>query len=123
MDYLLDRIAQATGDPGSLVKRRPDEPTSRWAARAVLHTLADVIGMPDTEIGRAAVAGPWLATLSANGGEVYASVPERVSFVHEQAARGSRPRGYDLVKRRRGAGGLWTVVVPSVDDEPSREAT
>lgn len=36
---LFDRIAQACGDPGSYLPRRPDESVTRWSARAVAHVL------------------------------------------------------------------------------------
>lgn len=39
-----DRLAQACGDPGSIVGRQHhlDESLSRWQMRAVLHVLAEV---------------------------------------------------------------------------------
>lgn len=36
-----DRIAQACGDPGSIVGRQAGESLSRWCMRAVLHILAE----------------------------------------------------------------------------------
>jgi hypothetical protein len=41
---LQNRLAQACGDPGSIVGRQHhiDEPLPRWQMRAVLHVLAEV---------------------------------------------------------------------------------
>lgn len=41
---LQDRLAQACGDPGSIVGRQHhvDESLARWQMRAVLHVLAEV---------------------------------------------------------------------------------
>ena len=36
-----DRIAQAIGDPGSIVIRREGESVTRWSTRAVLLVLAE----------------------------------------------------------------------------------
>lgn len=40
----MDRLAQACGDPGSIVGRQHhiNEPLSRWQMRAVLHVLAEM---------------------------------------------------------------------------------
>lgn len=42
---IQDRIAQACGDPGSIVGRQfhIDESLSRWQMRAVLHVLAEAV--------------------------------------------------------------------------------
>lgn len=42
---LQDRLAQACGDPGSIVGRQHhiDESLPRWQMRAVLHVLAEVV--------------------------------------------------------------------------------
>lgn len=44
-EALQDRLAQACGDPGSIVGRQHhiDEPLSRWQMRAVLHVLAEIV--------------------------------------------------------------------------------
>lgn len=42
---LTDRIAQAIGDPGSILPREPDETVTRWSTRAVEAVLA---GWQDT---------------------------------------------------------------------------
>lgn len=43
---LTDRIAQAIGDPGSILARKSDETVTRWSTRAVEAVLA---GWQDTE--------------------------------------------------------------------------
>lgn len=80
---LVDRIAQAAGDPSSFVARLDGESVSRWIARAVLHVLRDVVGAPTTQIERDAVAGPWFPALASADGEVYDGVAAAVEDLGE----------------------------------------
>jgi len=45
---LVDRIAQAIGDPGSVLERRPDESVTRWSTRAAMF----VFGAEDSTLPR-----------------------------------------------------------------------
>lgn len=60
---LIDRIAQAIGDPGSILPRRfdddgdPAETITRWGTRAVLAVLTADLGIGD--INPKAITGPW----------------------------------------------------------------
>ncbi len=79
VDTLVDRIAQAIGDPNSIVKRRldaagaPAESMTRWGTRAVLAVLAEDLRLPTDPDDRDALAGPWCAVLSEHDGFVYSN--------------------------------------------------
>lgn len=59
-ETIVDAIARAIGDPGSIVSRWPEEPVTRWATRAVMTllempTTADIgdqltVGSPATRL-------------------------------------------------------------------------
>ena len=78
-DTLVDRIAQAIGDPSSIVRRRfdadgdPIETVTRWGASAVLAVLAEDLRLPTAPAELEALTGPWQAVLSEHYGYVYGS--------------------------------------------------
>lgn len=96
---LADQIAQAIGDPGSIVGRKlgpswepgedgyaeVEETVVRWGVRAVRATLAAEFAAPASHENPAAIAGPWRAVL--------ADIDDRTVYDSVEAARAEL--GYD----------------------------
>ena len=47
---LADELAQACGDPGSIVGRKVSESLSRWSGRAVQHVIAAHLGGREAKV-------------------------------------------------------------------------